>query len=106
MAHTFISFGVLAFAFVVTAIIIAVFKIPKWIWIVAAFFVLIFAILLPAILGGMLGFFPYVYSPVFQFPWIWMAALPLNPSLDFIGFWMAAGGALLVMITGFFVPKK
>lgn len=58
LTQTFISFGVLALAFGVTATIIAVFKIPKWIWIVAAFFVLTFTILLPVILEGLLGFSP------------------------------------------------
>ena len=106
MMLAYLFLGTLALVSGVLAILLAIFKIPKWIWIMLSSFVLIFTILPPAIMGGMLGFFPYVLGDTFHTRWMFLPSLPARPAIDFIGFWMAVGGGLLSMISGFFVPKK
>ena len=102
----YVLLGTLALASGSLAIILSIFKISKWVWVMLSSFVLVFIILPPAIFGGMLGFFPYFYGNLFSMPWMLFAGLPINPAVDFIGFWMAVGGALLSIISGSFVPKK
>ena len=76
------------------AVIISMFKIPKALWILFALGTLACVVVFPIIdIFGTLGTFLYI-----------------DPSsttlMDFIGFWVGAGGALLAMIIGFFVPKE
>jgi hypothetical protein len=106
MTFVYVLLGTLALVSGSLAIILAIFRIPKWVWIMLSSLVLVFTILPPAILGGMLGFFPYVIGDIFTMPWIFMVGLPINPAVDFIGFWMAVGGALFSIISGISVPKK
>ncbi len=103
---TYVFFGTLALVSGGLALILAIFKIPRWVWILLSSFVLVFIILPPAISSGMIGIFPYFFGGAFSMPWMLFAGLPINPPVDFIGFWMATGGALLSIISGFFVPKK
>ncbi len=81
--------------FAVLNIIISIFGIPKALWIVFAF--LAFGcILAPALLIiiGLEGYFVYIDMG-------WYALIPM----DFIGFWLGAGGSLLAFLIGFFIPK-
>jgi len=76
-------------------IIISIFGIPKALWIVFAF--LAFGcILAPALLIiiALEGYFIYASM-------VWYHAVPM----DFIGFWLGAGGSLLAFLIGFFIPR-
>ena len=82
--------------FALLALIISIFGIPKVLWIIFAFLALACIVTTPIIIliDSGVGYFPYVdiaHSQLFL--------------LDFIGFWLAAGGALIAMITGIFVPS-
>jgi len=90
-------------AFGGSALIFSIFGAPKWLWIVFASLLLAGALVIPiigAIRGAPFYYFNGVYSKV-PFGLI----IPTNALLDFLGFWMAAAGALVAMIGGFFVPK-
>jgi len=96
---TYLIFFILIIAgafFALLALIISIFGIPKVLWIIFAFLALACIVVTPIILifEPSVGVFLYV-EPT------WYQAF----SLDFIGFWIAAGGALIAMITGFFVPS-
>lgn len=106
VALTYVVLGTLALASGVLAIILAVFKITRWTWIILSSLIIVFTIIPPAVFGVALGFFPYFYDYIFSIPWVFMAGLPINPAIDFIGFWMAIGGSLLSLISSIFVPKK
>ena len=103
---TMVIFGTLALFCGGLAIILAAYRIPKWVWILLSSLIFVSIMLPPSILGGMLRFFPYVIGDAFQLPWIWIIPLPTNPAVDFIGFWMAVGGSLMSMIASIKVPKK
>ena len=77
------------------AIIISIFGIPKALWIVFAFLAL-GCIIAPAIvtLIALEGYFVYIDLG-------WYALIPM----DFIGFWLGAGGSFLAFLLGFFIPK-
>ncbi len=90
----FFIFSIAAMSFGGIAIIISIFGIPKWLWILCAFFVLGFTLVFPIVLAASGGGFLYVIGAYFQ---IMM--------MDAIGFWLAAGGGLLAMGIGFAIPK-
>ncbi|MHA1954904.1 MAG: hypothetical protein ACW96U_13260 [Candidatus Heimdallarchaeaceae archaeon] len=79
----------------VIALIIALFGIPKVMWIILAFLSLA-CVVVPMLISVFQGT-AFVY---FDLAWynlfMW----------DFIGFWLAAGGSFLAFVFGFFVPKK
>ena len=82
--------------FALLALVISIFGIPKVLWIIFAFLALACIVTTPIIIliDSGVGYFPYVDSAHAQ---VFL--------LDFIGFWLAAGGALIAMITGIFVPS-
>ena len=81
--------------FAVIAIIISIFGVPKALWVIFAFLSLACALVFPIILLIDSGVFMYIDATWFQ-----------AYMLDFIGFWLAAGGSFLAMIVGLFVPKE
>ena len=96
---TYLIFFILIIAgafFALLALIISIFGIPKVLWIIFAFLALACIVATPIIIliDSGVGYFPYVDSAHAQ---VFL--------LDFIGFWLAAGGALIAMITGIFVPS-
>ena len=103
LAIVFAIFSIVALAFGAIAIIISIFKAPKWLWILLAFFILASTLII-AILVSIAAEFPYFNGMYTQIPWAFLV-LPLNPMIDFIGFWMAVIGSFAAMIFGFFVPK-
>ena len=95
-----------AAGFAVLAILFSIFGIPKALWIIFAILSLACAVAvaivvnfgLPHVIQALYGFTPtftYIQSE-------WISA----ELYDFIGFWLAAGGSLIAMIIGFFVPTK
>ena len=99
-----LMFAVAGFA--VLAIFFSIFGIPKALWIIFAILSLACAIApaivlnfgVPQIVQALYGFTPtFTYI---QSEWI-------NAQLyDFIGLWLAAGGSLLAILLGIFVPRK
>ncbi|MHA1200300.1 MAG: hypothetical protein ACTSQF_13320 [Candidatus Heimdallarchaeaceae archaeon] len=83
--------------FALIAIIISIFGAPKALWIIFAFLSLACALVFPLIIfiSGATTSFLYIEGAWFQ-----------SHMMDFIGFWLAAGGSFLAMIVGFFVPKE
>ena len=83
--------------FALIAIIISIFGSPKALWIIFAFLSLAASLIFPIIflVNGLYSTFIYIEPTWFQ-----------TYMMDFIGFWMAAGGSFLAMIVGFFVPKE
>ncbi len=84
-------------SFALIAIILSIFGVPKVLWIIFAFLSLACALVFPIVLliDSGVGYFMYVDSAWFQ-----------GYMMDFIGFWLAAGGSLIAMIVGFFVPTE
>ncbi len=96
--YVLIAFIVLIAAafFGLLAIIISMFGIPKVLWIIFALATLICIAVFPIIdIFGTAGSFFYI-----DMTWYGSHAL------DFIGFWVGAGGAFLAMVIGFFVPQE
>jgi len=86
-----------AMAFCGIAIIVAIFGIPKLLWIIFAFLALA-CLLVPPIV--------YAFDPSNPFGFLYFNGLWYQfLQLDFIGFWVGAGGSLLALITGLFVPS-
>ncbi len=80
------------------ALIISLFKIPKFLWILFAFGTLACIAVTPIIWIIQDGFANFAYISI---------AFDTNYTLmEFLGFWMGIGGSLLAMIIGFFVPKE
>jgi len=81
--------------FAVIAIVIALFGIPKVLWIIFAFLSLA-CVVVPMLISVFQGTaFAYFNLGWYQsYKW------------DFIGFWLAAGGSFLALIVGFFIPEK
>jgi hypothetical protein len=88
----FFILSIAAMAMLGILLIVSIFGIPRVLWIILAFLGLGCALAPPIVTVIGIGLFPYVFGP-------WYLLLPL----DFIGFWLAAGGALLAMIFGFFI---
>lgn len=88
----FFILSIAAMAFFGLLLIISIFGSPKVLWIIFAFLGLACALVPPILLATTLAFFPYVFGP-------WYVLFPM----DFIGFWLAAGGSLLAIILGFFI---
>lgn len=78
-----------AMAFLGLLLIISIFGIPKILWGIFVFLGLACVIVPPIIIATQLGVFVYVMGP-------WYTLLPM----DFIGFWLGAGGALIALIFG------
>ena len=96
--------SIVALAFGGLAIIMSVFVIPRNLWIILTSLVFT-CILIPVIIYSIVyRLFPYVGSFALQYPYL--IVVPTNPLLDFIGFWMAAGGVLFAILISFKVPKK
>lgn len=99
----FFIFSIAAMAFGALALILSIFGIPKVLWAIFAFLIIGFSLVLPIWMAISSGLFPYVVGAATQFPYLLI--VPTNPLLDFIAFWLAAGGGLLTFIIGFFVPS-
>ncbi len=97
-------FGILALAFGGLAFILSIFVIPRNLWIGLVISVLVFAFIPPIIYAVIAGGFPYFNG--FYTHYGMFLALPTNPMMDFIGFWMAVGGSLIAAVIGFTLPKK
>lgn len=96
--------SILALAFGGLALVLSVFVIPRNLWIVLVSLVF-FCTLIPVIIFAItMRSFPYVMGYAFQMPY--MLVLPLDPLMDFIGFWLAIGGSLFAALIGFSAPKK
>jgi len=80
--------------FAVIAIFISIFGIPKYLWLVLVFLSLACIVVIP-IVGVIQGN---------AFHYIELTWFDTNP-LDFIGFWLGAGGTFLATFIGLFVPK-
>jgi hypothetical protein len=109
LPHIIASGGILALAFGTVALILTIFKIPKWTWTVSTFFMLGFIIMPAATTWDAMGGFIYVLGPAFKYTWLqWLYpyTVPIIPQLDFIGFWMAFIFGVLAFISSFFLPKK
>ena len=76
----------------------------KGLLILATFLVMGIALVAPTYNTATDGSFPYIGGFWSHNPWTFF--IPLDPMLDFIGFWMVGGGGLMTIIVGFFVPKK
>ena len=89
--------SIAAMAFGGIAIIVGIFGIPKVLWQIFAFLLLACLLVVPIIIAvnywNPLGFY-YINGE-------WYLQRPM----DFIGFWVGAGGALLTLIVSFFVPS-
>ncbi|MHA2358487.1 MAG: hypothetical protein ACXABK_06945 [Candidatus Heimdallarchaeaceae archaeon] len=86
-----------AAGFAVIALVIALFGIPRFLWILFAFLSLVCAflpLLLPLFAGGS---FDFVYISL-----SWYG----SNMFDFIGFWLAIGGSFLALVFGFFIPER
>jgi hypothetical protein len=100
----FFALSIAAMAFGALILIISLFGIPKVLWIIFAFLVVGCSLVLPIWLAVDTGTFVYVVGDATQFPYLLL--VPTNPMLDFVGFWLAAGGSFLAMIFGIFIPKE
>jgi len=85
----FFIVSIAAMAFLGLLLILSIFGIPKVLWGIFVFLGLACVIVPPIIIAAQTGIFFYVYG-------IWYLLLPM----DFIGFWLAAGGALIALILG------
>jgi hypothetical protein len=109
-APILLAFMIIAFAaalFFVIILILSLFNVvPKALFIIFALLALICAAG-PGIVIA-LAFSPWIadlYGVTVAFIYVsnlWYAMVPL----DFIGWWLAAGGGLLAFIFGFFIPKR
>ncbi|MCG3221670.1 MAG: hypothetical protein H7641_09855 [Candidatus Heimdallarchaeota archaeon] len=79
----------------VIALIIALFGIPKVMWIILAFLSLA-CVVVPMLISVFQGAAFEYFNLTWYNAHMW----------DFIGFWLAAGGSFLAFVFGFFVPKK
>ena len=97
-----LSIGAMAFGGLV--LIISFFGVPKALWIIFTFLVVGCALVLPIWFAVDTGMFVYVVGDAMSVPFLFV--IPTNPMLDFIGFWLSAGGSLLAMLIGIFIPSK
>ena len=79
--------------FAVIAILISLFGIPKYLWLTLTFLSLVCIVVIP-IIGVIQGN---------AFYYIELSHFDTNP-LNFIGFWLGAGGTFLATFIGLFVP--
>ncbi len=101
----FIILHISAFVFGVVAIILSIFTNSRIIWILLCVFVLVLTFIPPimyAVKGGVnFPYFDIIFTQIGYY-----LTIPTNPLLDFIGFWMASGGAFIAAVIGFTLPKK
>ena len=88
----FFILSIAAMALLGILLIISIFGSPRILWIILVFLGLACVLVPPILIVIQTGIFPYVFGG-------WYVLLPM----DFIGFWLAAGGALLALIFGFFI---
>jgi len=91
----FFIISIAAMAFLGLLFLISLFGSPKALWIIFAFLGLACVIVPPIIVVIQTGTFVYIEMG-------WYTLIPM----DFIGFWLAAGGSLLALIFGIFTPSK
>jgi len=80
--------------FALLAIFISIFGIPKFLWLVLTFLSLACIVVIPII--GLIEGNAFHYIDIAYFN---------STPLDFIGFWLGAGGTFLATLIGLFVPK-
>lgn len=85
----FFIVSIAAMAFLGLLLILSIFGIPKILWGIFVFLGLACVVVPPIIIATQLGVFVYVMGP-------WYVLMPM----DFIGFWLGAGGALIALIFG------
>jgi len=88
----FFILSIAAMALLGILLIVSIIGIPRVLWLIVAFLGLACVIVAPIMVVIQTGVFPYVFGG-------WYVLFPM----DFIGFWLAAGGALLSLIFGFFI---
>ena len=91
----FFIISIATMAFLGLLFLIALFGSPKALWIIFTLLGFLCALAAPVIVAINTTAFIYIEIG-------WYYIFPM----DFIGFWLAAGGSLLAMIFGFFIPKK
>ncbi len=85
----FFIVSIAAMAFLGLLLILSIFGIPKILWGIFVFLGLACVVVPPIIIATQLGVFVYVMGA-------WYVLMPM----DFIGFWLGAGGALIALIFG------
>ena len=88
----FFILSIAAMALLGILLIVSIIGIPRVLWLIVAFLGLACVIVAPIMVVIQTGILPYVFGG-------WYVLLPMY----FIGFWLAAGGALLALIFGFFI---
>lgn len=88
-----ISIG--AMALLGLMLIMSIIGSPRVLWIIVVFLGLACVLVPPIVFGIDQSLFLYTFGPWYT----------LNP-IDFIGFWIGAGGALIATIFGIFIPAE
>jgi len=91
----FFILSIAAMAFMGILLLVSLAGCPKALWIVFVFLGLACILFAPIFISVQIGTFYYVEN-------VWYQLLPM----DFIGFWLAGGGALVALIFGFIMPTE